>query len=355
MTRLLKKRGSLYTNLRTMAKKGIIIVCAATVIFAFAIIGVRAVRAESSSAGEIAMELSTGTVLEESNADKKLPMASTTKIMTALIIIEENDLDEVITVSDEAVGVEGSSIYLKKGEQIDIRDLVYGLMLRSGNDSAAALAIHNSGSIEKFVEKMNAKAEALGLSNTHFTNPSGLPDDEHYTTARDLGEIARYAMQNETFKEVVGTKNYNGKFRNFSNKNKMLYNYDGANGIKTGYTLKAGRCLVSSAERDGMDVVCVVLNSPDMYLRSERILDECFKNYKLVKIDKNMAFMSDKVLCKLSKPISFVVKSAEKITFEVAPYDNLKNIKVGDLVAKLKILTPNGLILCENLYSIISR
>lgn len=337
-----------------MAKKGLFVICAATVLLTF-FLGIRGVNAESSSASEIAMELSTGTVLKESNADLKLPMASTTKIMTAIIIIEENDLDEVITVPDEAVGVEGSSIYLKKGEEIDIRDLLFGLMLRSGNDSAAALAIHNSGNIEKFVEKMNKKAKEIGALNTHFTNPSGLPDSEHYTTARDLCTIARYAMQNSTFKEVVATKNHKGRFRSYSNKNKMLYNYEGANGIKTGYTVKAGRCLVSSAERDGMDVICVVLNSPDMYLRSERILDECFSNFKLIKIDKNMAFMSDRVLCKMSKSVEFVTKSADNISFKVIPYRDLKNIKAGDLVAKLEISGQNGLILSENLYSIISR
>lgn len=341
-------------SLPTMAKKGILILCAATILLTTALC-VRSASAESASSGEIAMELSTGTVLEESNADRKLPMASTTKIMTAIIVIEENDLDEVITVPDEAVGVEGSSIYLKKEEQIDIRDLLYGLMLRSGNDSAAALAIHNSGSIESFVEKMNAKAKSIGAENTQFKNPSGLPDDEHYTTARDLCAIARYAMQNRIFREVVATKSYKGKFRSYSNKNKMLYNYSGANGVKTGYTIKAGRCLVSSAERNGMNVICVVLNSPDMYLRSEQILDECFANYKLIEISENMAFMSDKVLCKLPKSIKFIAKQAQKINFKVIPYDNLKNIKSGDLVAKLEISNQNGLILSENLYSIINR
>lgn len=354
MTHSWKKRVNSSTSLRIMAKKSLFIICAATVVLTLAL-GIRTANAESSSKAEIAMELSTGAVLEESNADQKLPMASTTKIMTAIIIIEENDLDEVITVPDAAVGVEGSSIYLKKEEQIDVRDLLYGLMLRSGNDSAAALAIHNGGSVENFVEKMNEKAKEIGTVNTHFTNPSGLPDSEHYTTARDLCAIARYAMQNSTFREVVSTKSYKGKFKSFSNKNKMLYNYDGANGIKTGYTVKAGRCLVSSAEKSGMDVICVVLNSPDMYLRSEQILDNCFVRYKLVHVDENFAFMSDKVLCKLSKPFNFVVEKTKNLNIKVVPYENLKNIKVGDLVAKLEISTQNNLILSENLYSIISR
>lgn len=189
----------------------------------------------------VAMERQTQTVLHECNADARLPMASTTKIMTALIICEDCDLDMVVTVPDEAVGAEGSSIYLKRGEQIDIRDLLYGLMLRSGNDAAAALAIIHSGSIPAFAQEMNARARKLGAINTNFKNPSGLPDDEHYTTARDLCKIACTAMGNAAFRQIVGTKSWHGAFRSYANKNKLLYNYEGATGIKTGYTIKAGQ------------------------------------------------------------------------------------------------------------------
>ncbi|MDE6585217.1 MAG: serine hydrolase [Clostridia bacterium] len=298
------------------------------------------------------MELTTEKVLIESNADMKLPMASTTKIITAIIIIEDCDLDEVLTVPDEAVGVEGSSIYLKKGEQIDVRDLLYGLMLRSGNDSAAALAIHHSGSVEKFVEEMNLRIKKMGAENTRLANPSGLPNDEHYTTARDLCKIACYAMRNETFKEIVSTTNHVGKFRSFANKNKMLYNYDGANGVKTGYTVKAGRCLVSSAERDGMDVVTVVLDCYDMYARSGDMLDKCFSDYKLLKIDKNTVFMSGKVPCKLLKTENLVVKNPEKVSYEV---QSVENFESSGEVAELKIYDENGLIFTGKLYSIINN
>lgn len=311
--------------------------------------------AEAGASAEIAMELQTGTVLSESNADIKLPMASTTKIMTAIIVVEDCNPEETFTVPDAAVGVEGSSIYLKKDEEINVKDLLYGLMLRSGNDAAAALAIHHSGSIDKFVEVMNARAKAIGANNTNFKNPSGLPDGEHCTTARDLCEIARYAMQNETFKQIVSTKSYKGDFRSYANKNKMLYNYEGANGVKTGYTVKAGRCLVTSAERDGMDVVCVVLNCPDMYERSANLLDACFNGYKLVKIDENDVFMSDIVLCKPQKLSYFIVKKDEKLDFKINSVKNLKKICVGDLVAELKIFGQNGLIFSENLYSIVDR
>lgn len=306
----------------------------------------------ANATAEIAMELTTGTTLCERNADEALPMASTTKIMTAIIIVEDCNLDEELTVDEEAVGVEGSSIYLKKNELISVRDLLYGLMLRSGNDSAAALAIHHSGSIKKFVEVMNCRAKEIGLNNTSFMNPSGLPDENHYTTARDLCTLACYAMRNETFKEVVGTKTYSGKFRSFTNKNKMLTRCEGANGIKTGYTLKAGRCLVSSCEREGMDVVSVVLNCPEMYERSCEIFDECFSKYSLVKIDENKVFMSDRVLCKVQKSCNFITKKGESLNFELKPIKNGKNHKSGSAVAILEIWDKNGLLFEENLYSI---
>lgn len=308
--------------------------------------------AEASAQAEIAMELTTQTVLQEGNADARLPMASTTKILTAIIIIEDCNLDETIKVPDKAVGAEGSSIYLKKDEEIDIRDLLYGLMLRSGNDSAAALAIHHSGSIEQFAKVMTRRAKEIGAQNSNFTNPSGLPDDNHYTTARDLCKIACYAMKNETFKKIVSTKSYTGKFRSFTNKNKMLRLCDGANGVKTGYTLKAGKCLVSSAERNGMDIVCVVLNCPDMYERSCAVFDNCYKNYKLVKLDSDKQFMCDRVLCKLANSASIVVKSNENVRYEVCPYspDNEKDNR--NEVGELKIYDENNLLFIGKLYSI---
>ncbi|MDE6667009.1 MAG: D-alanyl-D-alanine carboxypeptidase [Clostridia bacterium] len=335
-----------------MRKKYLLLTSLIVCITFGALFAVKPQSAEASAAAEIAMELTTETVLKEGNADTRLPMASTTKIMTAIIIVEDCNLDEVITVPDKAVGVEGSSIYLKKNEQIDVRDLLYGLMLRSGNDSATALAIHHSGSVEKFVEVMNNRAKKMGAENTQFKNPSGLPDSEHYTTARDLCKIACYAMRNETFKEVVSTHNYKGKFRTYANKNKMLYSYEGANGVKTGYTVKAGRCLVSSAERDGMNVVTVVLNCPDMYERSKALLDIAFKNYKLLNLSENAVYSSGSILCSLSKPCKLVVRNSENLDFKVVPLIENTKIKKGDLVARLEIYDVNGLIFKENLYSI---
>ncbi len=328
-------------------RKGILFI----ILSAFIAVGAFSVankpNAYASAQAEIAMELSTGKVLLKGNSDAKLPMASTTKILTAIIIIEDCNLDEVIVVPDQAVGAEGSSIYLKKGEKIDIRDLLYGLMLRSGNDSAAALAIHHSGSIEKFAEVMNERAKKYGAENSNFKNPSGLPDNEHYTTASDLCKIACHAMKSEVFGKIVSTTNYNGKYRSYANKNKMLHLYEGANGIKTGYTLKAGRCLVSSVKRDDMNVVCVVLNCPDMYERSGKIFDYCFKNFKLLKIDKNKVFMCDRIPCKLSDHTNIVVNTNGNLDYKVTPIQSEDNA-----VAELEIYNENSLIFSGKLYSI---
>lgn len=304
---------------------------------------------EASAKAEIAMELTTETIITEKNADSKLPMASTTKIVTAIIIIEDCSLDEIITVHDSAVGVEGSSIYLKKDEKISIKDLLYGLMLRSGNDSAVALAIHHSGSTEKFAEVMTQRAKAMGAENSEFKNPSGLPDDNHYTTAKDLCKIACHAMKNPIFKEIVSTTNYKGQFRSFVNKNKILKSYEGANGVKTGYTLKAGRCLVSSAEQNGMDIVCVVLNCPEMYERSCEIFDYGFKNYKLLKLDENKVFMCNNVLCKLKNTENLVIKISGEITYSIKPLSESND----NAIAELEIYRENNLLFTRKLYSIL--
>lgn len=306
--------------------------------------------AKADGRGEFAAELTHGTVLHEKNADERMPMASTTKIMTALIIAEDCDLNEVITVPDEAVGVEGSSVYLKHGEVLSVRDLLYGLMLRSGNDCAAALAIHHSNSVEKFVAVMNKKAATLGASSTNFTNPSGLPDDNHYTTARDLCKIARYAMQNEIFSQVVGSTSYVGDYRSYTNKNKILHTLEGANGVKTGYTVKAGRCLVSSAKRGNMDVICVVLNCHDMYERSERIINDSFKKYCVEELSKDTVYNYNGKAYTLSDNYSIFIERDIHIEYKVLKTDELSHDGKSDV--KLQIYSEKGLIFSEFLYSI---
>lgn len=307
------------------------------------------VGASADGVAEIAMELNSGNVFMQKNADKRLPMASTTKIMTALIIAEECNLDEVITVPDQAVGVEGSSIYLKHGEQISVKDLLYGLMLRSGNDAACALAIHHSGSVENFVEKMNLKAQELGAHDTHFANPSGLPDETHYTTAKDLCNIARNAMLNETFNKVVSTKSYTGEFKSFFNKNKLLTKLDGANGVKTGYTEKAGRCLVSSAKRGNMDVVCVVLNCYDMFERSAQIIESCFEKYSVEKLGADSVYFVNGKACTLGEDCYITVEKNKELEYKICL---LTNLTAKGEIAKLDIYCENNLIFSHNLFTI---
>lgn len=306
------------------------------------------ITAKADGVAEITMELSTGRVLSAKNERIKLPMASTTKIMTALIVAEDCNLDEVVAVPDKAVGTEGSSIYLKNDEKLTIRDLLYGLMLRSGNDAAVALAIIHSGSTESFVEKMNEKARAIGANDTHFCNPNGLPAEGHYTTAYDLCLIARYAMNNQIFKEVVSTTNYTGDFRSFTNKNKLLYSFSGANGIKTGYTDRAGRCLVSSAARDNMDVICVVLNCYDMYERSAKLLTDAFESFSLESISTDKIFSFNGTPCILSEVATVCVRSGEQLDYKILPAEPNDE----GIVAKLQISDANDLIFTANLYSI---
>ncbi|MDR0840928.1 MAG: D-alanyl-D-alanine carboxypeptidase [Christensenellaceae bacterium] len=238
-----------------------------------------------SAAGAVLLEAGTGKVLFEKNAAQKLPMASTTKVMTALLAIELGDLDEIVSTDASAYGVEGSSIYLKLQEELSLRDLLYGLMLASGNDAAVAIAVHIGQGVERFAEMMNARAKRIGAVNTNFVTPNGLPNDDHYTTAYDLALIAAEAMKNETFREIVSAQYYRAQTgavpRTFKNKNKILWNYEGGNGIKTGYTKAAGRCLVFAARRDGMQLVGVVLNCPSMFEDAAQMLDFGMDNYEL--------------------------------------------------------------------------
>ena len=217
---------------------------------------IQAVSAEKA----ILMDGHTGRVLYEKRANEKSLIASTTKIMTALLICENCNVLQQITVAPEAVGVEGSSMYLQAGEKLTVQELLYGLMLSSGNDAAVALAIHAAGSMEAFVSQMNEKAQALGLDNTHFANPHGLDAAEHYSTAADLARLAAYAMENPIFAQTVGTRQVRVGQRSLSNHNRLLWQLEGAEGVKTGYTKAAGRILVSSVKRQGRRLLCVTID-----------------------------------------------------------------------------------------------
>lgn len=234
-----------------------------------------AVNAKSA----IVLDGLTGAVYFELNADEQLPMASTTKIMTAIITIESGELDREYEVKREYTLVEGTSMYLTEGEVLTIRDTLWGLLMLSGNDAALALAGECGGS-ENFVAKMNAKARELGLENTHFDNPHGLDSENHHTTARELAIIAAYALRDETFREIVSSVSCSAAGRSMTNHNRLLRSYEGACGVKTGYTRRAGRCLVSAAERGGRRLVAVTLNDPDDWNDHAEMLDAGFAKFE---------------------------------------------------------------------------
>ncbi len=211
----------------------------------------------------ILVDAATGRVLYEQNADEQSLIASTTKIMTALVVCERCNVLDRMRIPKEAVGIEGSSMYLQEGEVLTVQELLYGLMLRSGNDAAVALAIYCGGTVEDFAELMNDKARQLGMKNSHFVNPNGLDAPGHYSTARDLAVLASYAMENPIFARTVSTKSVTLGTRVMQNHNKLLWRLEGADGVKTGYTQAAGRILVSSAVRQGRRLIAVTINAPD--------------------------------------------------------------------------------------------
>lgn len=231
------------------------------------------------------LEVESGDVIFQKDAETPLPMASTTKIMTALVALEMADPDTVITVPAAAVGTEGSSVYLIEGERLTLEELLYALMLESANDAAVAIAVGLAGSIEDFAIRMNDKAKALGLTNTHFENPHGLDSEGHRTTALELALIARHALENDVFRRIVSTHKTTiphagtDGVRLLVNHNKMLRIYDGCIGVKTGFTSNSGRCLVSAAERDGVTVIAVTLSAPSDWDDHKKLLDYGFSRY----------------------------------------------------------------------------
>lgn len=230
----------------------------------------------------ILMDADSGRVLYEQNAHDQRLIASTTKLMTALVALESGvDLSREITVSPEWVGVEGSSIYLREGETLTLETLLYGMLLRSGNDAALAVAEVCAGTQEAFAQRMNEKARALGMEDSHFVNPSGLNDEAHYSTAYDMALLARACLENEILANMVSTKSIALGTRSFTNHNKLLWQYEGCIGLKTGYTEKAGRTLVSAAQRDGMTLICVTLSDPDDWADHTALFDWGFSTYHL--------------------------------------------------------------------------
>ncbi|MEI3360025.1 MAG: D-alanyl-D-alanine carboxypeptidase family protein [Clostridia bacterium] len=229
------------------------------------------------------------------NEDVKSAMASTTKIMTTIVILEKADLNEKVTVSAKAGGTGGSRLGLKRGDKASVRDLLYGLMLRSGNDAAVALAEHVGGSVKEFAELMNEKAIELGLTNTHFVTPHGLDDANHYTTALELAKLTDYAMNNETFVKIVGTKSttiyINNQSRQINNTNELLGVLNGVVGVKTGFTNNAGRCLVTETKRNNMDIITIVLGADtkkDRTKDSVNLIEYTFSKYKMYNLEEQI-------------------------------------------------------------------
>lgn len=319
----------------------------------------------SDAKSSILMDVNTGRVLYSNNSNLKLPMASTTKIITVLLAIENADLNDIVSISRNASIQEGSSVYLKEGEKLKLEDLLYCIMLRSGNDAAVAVAEHISGSVEDFAKLMNNRASTIGAKNTNFTNPHGLPDNDHYTTSYDLALITRDALKNKIFAKIVGTKKYTiSRLSNESwdrvlqNKNKMLWQYPGGDGVKTGYTKKAGRCLVSSATKENWQILCVVLNCSDTWGSSAKLLNYGFENYDNIKvIDKQNTIINLNIKKGKEKYIQVIPKNdlyvpLLKINDEYEKIDYIQNlpkiikapIKKNEKAGVLKVYAGNFLL-----------
>lgn len=232
----------------------------------------------------VALDAVTGRTLYSRAEGEKALIASTTKIMTALIVCEQCNVLAQMRIPKQAVGIEGSSMYLKEGEVLTLQELLYGLMLSSGNDAAVALAIYCGGTVPGFVEMMNDKARLLGLGNTHFANPNGLDHPENYSCARDLAALAAYAMENPIFSRTVSAKTVTVGNRYLRNHNKLLWLVEGAEGVKTGYTRRAGRILVSSASRQGRRIIAATLDAPDDWRDHAALLESGFSRYRITRV-----------------------------------------------------------------------
>ncbi len=322
-------------------------------------------HAVNKATGHVVIEAESLRVLYEKDARVRLEPASTTKILTAITVLENTDVTKTVIIPRQAQGVEGSSVYLKAGEKWTVLDLLYGLMLRSGNDCAVALAVAVGGSVERFTEMMNATARKSGAVESAFTNPHGLHNDAHYTTAYDLALITAYAFRNELFKEIIGSKKHeytdgDGNKAVFYNKNKLLSSFEGANGVKTGYTKASGRCLVSSAYRENMQLICVVLNEYDMWETSKKLLTDAFAAYdmrQIFKANANMEVRTGKTIFSLRngyvKRDRFYPLTAQEAAELRLDYDlkrtalPLKGAKIGLVSAYLD----NHLLFSEELFS----
>ena len=297
----------------------------AAALVAAVVLSLQCYAVPSTSAGSLCLlDAATGEVLAEKNACQPSLIASTTKIMTALVVTERCDLDRLVTVPPEATGIEGSSMYLKPGEQVSMETLLYGLMLHSGNDAAVALALCSAGSVELFVGWMNETAQSLALCNTHFANPNGLDDDENYSTAHDLAILTRYALKNPEFLRIVSTRSIRAAGRCLTNHNRLLWSLKGAIGVKTGYTRAAGRILVSAAERCGRRLIVVTINDGNDWRDHSALYDYGFSLYQTrIALRRGDAVAEVKLLdgslavLKAGEDFSCALKDGERVSVRI--------------------------------------
>ena len=329
-----------------------------TIIFLFLLTPkVHALNISAESACMIIAD--TNQVIFEKNAYEKMPMASTTKIMTAILALENSSPDDIVTASANAAGVEGSSIYLEKGDKIRMEDLLYGLMLNSGNDAAVAVSEYISGNPSDFATDMTALSKKIGAKNTAFKNPNGLDEEGHFTTAYDLSIITSYALENPDFKRIVSTKERSAKINNgdimyFSNHNKLLSMYEGAIGVKTGFTKRSGRCLVSAATRDGITLIAVTLNAPDDWNDHINMFNYGFSNCTLTPIitgDTPIKTIytpdNQEISCLLEEDISIptfknILPESEVVTH--LPQSISKSLKKGEKIGEADIFINNRIL-----------
>lgn len=285
-----------------------------------------------------------GRILYEKNGNKQTPMASTTKIMTAIVVLENAKLTDTVTITTKAAGIGGSRLGLKKNDKITVNDLLYGLMLRSGNDAAVALAIHVGGSVEGFAEMMNKKAEELNLTNSHFVVPHGLDNEGHYTTAYELAKMADYALKIDKFKEVVGTKvatiHINGYAKKINNTNNLLGSVSGVYGVKTGFTNGAGRCLVTACKRDDLNIITVIIGADTNKIRSKdtiKLIQYAYTEFETIDIKEIIEekFNNWKNINEGRIYVDKGIKKQVKLYLEELPYEKMAVKK--DQIDKIEI------------------
>lgn len=310
----------------------------------------------------IVIDGETNRVLYNKNGYEKTSNASTTKIVTALTAIKYGNFEEKYTISKKAASVSGSRVGYKAGEKISLRELLYGLMLRSGNDAAIAIAEGISGSEENFMNLVNSYIKEMGAASTHFTSPHGLDNEEHYSTAYDLAYFTSIGMKNKVFNQIVSTKDTNGEglfTRSYHNINKILYLIPGANGVKTGFTGNAGKCLVSSVNTNNRNIIIVLLNCSDRWNVTKKLYDYVIQNFSFTTIfkkgdtviEKNIPYGDKKVYAAVSEDVTLPISKGENLIYQVYMNENLLPIKKGDKIGVLCVFKDDDIIYSCDLYS----